>query len=929
MRKHKHIFSKLTILAILATSVVSIVYANWSTKQPGTATTQITTNPKEPVCYYYDANNYKKSFASIEAGVEAADNEDNSKAYEVIVIPGTTTSPKEITISRSFTINSNVSLILPYEEEKTDTTYLYRIVDDTDTFDANTTATLDSNVIQNNDTDVYSVFSNNMTLNVTVNTQVTITNNGILRIGGQQSGSNGGNMAGYTTTFAQLELKDGAKLICNKGSILSCFGYIKGNDIMPNDEDLTDNLSSTSNFTIELNNGSSTYLPFVLVEHRGGTVFLGLSSVKGSPFNRFYFPNISNAVILLKNSYIYSIPDLYAGSQHNRCCIKLIGTENDCLLQSSEFTMISYYQVYFNNTTYLNNKNYKPNHNLIFLNGDMLLNTLTLNVSVATLSTDNCYLPVSCYYSLKLVQGSLKSEKQKVKALYGSHITVDKNYKLDLLGLSVYGKGIMEKSSDGDETDAVISLEGKSSGIKYEETTQAQCILNGTLKAKFVSGYIQTTSSDALLQSTWIWDLLYEVDNSSSEFNQYISYAYLDYIYESDGNTSINKQYKINDNNMLSIENSGDYYFKLNNQFDITIIDLVEESLTYETNSGDAGTFNIITTIYPTNYSSTNFILSWSIVDKQNSSNNKTIEASTTETQTYTVDGNFALVTQDYGKKAKLTLKKNSDSSDKTFEISLTASFTNSNSEAKTIKSDSTLTFTAKKPSCILTTAKVMMANGEKKDAGEIKIGDEVLSFNHETGKYESTVVIGNNHSGIESQNLNVITLQFDNGVESNLVFEHGYFDLTTNKYEYIRNDNYKNFIGHSFVYIDENNNNQATKLTNVTIKEENVKVCSPISANNFDIIVDNLLTMPGSIYGLFNIFEYDHDTLAFDKEKMEADIAKYGLLDYSYFEKYFPKYIYDLLPAKYMGIAIGKGLISWEIIDKYFELFGDQLLLN
>ena len=105
--------------------------------------------------------------------------------------------------------------------------------------------------------------------------------------------------------------------------------------------------------------------------------------------------------------------------------------------------------------------------------------------------------------------------------------------------------------------------------------------------------------------------------------------------------------------------------------------------------------------------------------------------------------------------------------------------------------------------------------------------------------------------------------------------------------------------------------------------------IVGPATANHLNFVVDDMLSIEGGLLGLFNIFEYDPSTLAFDKEKMQTDIDKYGLLDYEVFEKYFPKQIYDLLPCKYLGVSIGKGLITWDIFDSYVSKWKDQLLEN
>ena len=231
--------------------------------------------------------------------------------------------------------------------------------------------------------------------------------------------------------------------------------------------------------------------------------------------------------------------------------------------------------------------------------------------------------------------------------------------------------------------------------------------------------------------------------------------------------------------------------------------------------------------------------------------------------------------------------------------------------------------------SCILPTALVLMADGTYREAGTITTGDMVIAFNHETGKFEATRVLFNDHQNVPAKMYDVLHLEFDNGKSTDLIYEHGYFDLDENKYVYIRLDNYQDYIGHRFVFVDNMLNRSEAKLIKASIVRTFTRLASIGTANHINAVVDDMLSMAGALSGLFNIFEYDPSTLAFDADKMKRDIDKYGLLDYEYFKDYFPKEIYDLLPCKYLGVSIGKGLITWDIIKSYISKWKDQLMEN
>lgn len=228
---------------------------------------------------------------------------------------------------------------------------------------------------------------------------------------------------------------------------------------------------------------------------------------------------------------------------------------------------------------------------------------------------------------------------------------------------------------------------------------------------------------------------------------------------------------------------------------------------------------------------------------------------------------------------------------------------------------------------CILPSSLIMLPDGLYKQAGLLKSGDIVMSFNHETGRLEPTEIIINDDIDEPEQTYDVIHLIFDNGNETDIVYEHGFFDLTLNKYVYLHTYDACNFIGHEFVFFKNSNGQiERIKLIQVIINKMVTRVCSPVTANNLNIISDNMLSMPGGITGLFNIFEYENESLKYDIKKKNEDIKKYGLLDYSSFDKYLSKELYDKLPCKYMAISIGKGFISWNTIQSYIDRWARRI---
>ena len=81
-------------------------------------------------------------------------------------------------------------------------------------------------------------------------------------------------------------------------------------------------------------------------------------------------------------------------------------------------------------------------------------------------------------------------------------------------------------------------------------------------------------------------------------------------------------------------------------------------------------------------------------------------------------------------------------------------------------------------------------------------------------------------------------------------------------------------------------------------------------------LVMENMfsLTSPVLETNFFMPFEVG-ENMTFDAEQMAEDIAKYGLYEYADFEGKIPYEIFEALNIKYLKVAVGKGLITYEQI--------------
>ena len=220
--------------------------------------------------------------------------------------------------------------------------------------------------------------------------------------------------------------------------------------------------------------------------------------------------------------------------------------------------------------------------------------------------------------------------------------------------------------------------------------------------------------------------------------------------------------------------------------------------------------------------------------------------------------------------------------------------------------------------SCFTGDTLITLADGSQKRADQVTLEDALLVFNHETGKLEGAGIIFIENDGFADYN--VIHLEFSDGRTTKLIYEHGYFDITLNKYVYVDENNYASFIGHEFAVLAGDSYETVT-LTNAYLVNEYTSCYSLVTVYHLNYFVDGLFSMPGGIEGLFNMFAFG-EGLVYDQESMLADIQTYGLYSYEDFAPYLPYEVYAAFPADYLKVSVGKGMITFEEILGYIEKY-------
>ncbi len=255
-------------------------------------------------------------------------------------------------------------------------------------------------------------------------------------------------------------------------------------------------------------------------------------------------------------------------------------------------------------------------------------------------------------------------------------------------------------------------------------------------------------------------------------------------------------------------------------------------------------------------------------------------------------------------------------------------SFTVNGSSAKnphsfTLSSNMRFSATSSSPGCIAPGTEIVLFDGTVKLVEELEMGDMLLVFNHESGKYEAHPLLANIHANTAPDYFDVIKLTFSNGKELKIIDEHGLFDKSLNRYVYLNAENAGDFIGHRFACVERSGSDVVTSdtvLESVTITNELTKIYNPASIWHINLVANDFLTLSA---GMVNLFEYD-ENMKYDEEKMLSDIEKYGLFTYEDFKDYVPYEVYQIFPFKYYKVAISKGEFTYQRLLGLIALYNN-----
>lgn len=225
---------------------------------------------------------------------------------------------------------------------------------------------------------------------------------------------------------------------------------------------------------------------------------------------------------------------------------------------------------------------------------------------------------------------------------------------------------------------------------------------------------------------------------------------------------------------------------------------------------------------------------------------------------------------------------------------------------------------------CVTPDTLITLTDGSQVRVDSLTGNEELLVWNLETGKLDAApIMFVDSESEAEFE---IVHLYFSDGTDVKVIYEHGFWDYDLNKYVYL-DANADQYIGHTFA---KQNGSELTKvkLTDVVIETETTTAWSPVTVGHLCYFVNGMLSMPGGVGGLFNIFDVNPETMTYDMEAMARDIETYGLFTYEELNSIAPlsEEMFNAAGGAYLKVSIGKGNLTMDelvsMINRYSKFF-------
>lgn len=349
---------------------------------------------------------------------------------------------KDTTLTEDAEIPSGVTLYIPYEEHYT-TNYKNGGVSDDNKITATPFRLL------------------------TVNSGVTLTVNGTLRLGAEM----------------------GKKTLCYQGHNNGAYGGVINEGTIAVNGTLDSWGLITGSGTVTAVGGGKVYEPFIVCDFAGGNNLKNLYQADAAPFKRYAMQNIQCTLLLDSSSTLYGRGCLYGDSSYNEVAIPIVASGG--LFQLANSATIT--------------RTYDPEQQVSAfpgigrenwtVSGGMTFGALEMNVLGVQISTGKCGFPLPYNLSMTLKNGSYNIPNH-LRVMPGAALTVGRKATLTVEGSLNVLDGLKQGSMSGVRYASTEQLKNSGFSACGELTVDGGKLVVSS--GAFFGGVVQSTGSGSI-----------------------------------------------------------------------------------------------------------------------------------------------------------------------------------------------------------------------------------------------------------------------------------------------------------------------------------------------------------------------------------------------------------------------------------------------
>ena len=221
---------------------------------------------------------------------------------------------------------------------------------------------------------------------------------------------------------------------------------------------------------------------------------------------------------------------------------------------------------------------------------------------------------------------------------------------------------------------------------------------------------------------------------------------------------------------------------------------------------------------------------------------------------------------------------------------------------------------------CVLEGTIVVMADNSRKRVEELKIGDEIMSFDFNSGKFIPQKIIY--YKELPLDFYEGVRMHFDDDTFLEINSTQSFFDIIKKEYFEIENDGFEQFIGTQILSYNSDNsigNKTIINLEKIVVLKRSYEI---VTSFTYNFIANDVVTVEPTVFDT-NLFPIN-DEFKYDKAAIMNDVQKFGLYTYDELKMIMTENQFKYYNAAFFKIPISKGVIKFEdivkAIRKYWE---------